>query len=128
VASFAVSGVCAALYPTLRSLGLIIALGTVEACAYVLIEPTMFAVISDSTNPQDRGRAMGIGGLFQFGGMAFGALVLGALYGVGEGISFWGAAGVLVAAAVVCAFALPPRSPQRPSVHSERLAMNPLES
>jgi MFS transporter, DHA1 family, multidrug resistance protein len=128
VASFAVSGGCAALYPTLRSLGLIIALGTVEACAYVLIEPTMFAVISDSTNPQDRGRAMGIGGLFQFGGMAFGALVLGALYGVGEGISFWGAAGVLVAAAVLCAFALPPRSPQRPSVRSERLAMNPLES
>jgi MFS family permease len=128
VASFAVSGGCAALYPTLRSLGLIIALGTVEACAYVLIEPTMFAVISDSTNPQDRGRAMGIGGLFQFGGMAFGALVLGALYGVGEGISFWGAAGVLVAAAFLCAFALPPRSPQRPSVRSERLAMNPLES
>jgi MFS family permease len=128
VASFAVSGGCAALYPALRSLGLIIALGTVEACAYVLIEPTMFAVISDSSNEQDRGRAMGIGGLFQFGGMAFGALVLGALYGVGEGISFWGAAGVLVAAAVLCAFALPPRTPQRPSVRSERLAMNPLES
>jgi DHA1 family multidrug resistance protein-like MFS transporter len=128
VASFAVSGGCAALYPALRSLGLIIALGTVEACAYVLIEPTMFAVISDSSNAQDRGRAMGIGGLFQFGGMAFGALVLGALYGVGEGFSFWGAAGVLVAAAVLCAFALPPRPPQRPSVRSERLAMNPLES
>jgi MFS family permease len=128
VASFAVSGGCAALYPGLRSLGLIIALGTVEACAYVLIEPTMFAVISDSSNAQDRGRAMGIGGLFQFGGMAFGALVLGALYGVGEGISFWGAAGVLVAAAVLCAFALPPRAPQRPSVRSEHLAMNPLES
>jgi hypothetical protein len=60
--------------------------------------------------------------------MAFGALVLGALYGVGEGISFWGAAGVLVAAAVLCAFALPPRAPQRPSVRSEHLAMNPLES
>jgi DHA1 family multidrug resistance protein-like MFS transporter len=128
VASFAVSGGCAALYPGLRSLGLIIALGTVEACAYVLIEPTMFAVISDSSNAPDRGRAMGIGGLFQFGGMAFGALVLGALYGVGEGISFWGAAGVLVAAAVLCAFALPPRAPQRPSVRSEHLAMNPLES
>jgi MFS transporter, DHA1 family, multidrug resistance protein len=128
VASFAVSGGCAALYPALRSLGLIIALGTVEACAYVLIEPTMFAVISDSSNAQDRGRAMGIGGLFQFGGMAFGALVLGALYGVGEGLSFWGAAGVLVAAAVLCAFALPPRAPQGPSVRSEHLAMNPLES
>lgn len=127
VASFAVSGACAAVYPALRSLGPIIALGVVEACAYVLVEPTMFAVIGDSSSARERGRAMGIGGLFQFGGMAFGALVLGALYGVGEGISFWGAAGVLIAAAVLCAFALPPRAPQlRAAV--ERIAMNPLES
>ena len=111
VASFAVSGGCAAIYPALHSLGWIIALGVVEACAYVLVEPTMFAVIGDSSSAEERGRAMGIGGLFQFGGMAFGALVLGALYGVGEGISFWGAAGVLIAAAVLCAFALPPRAP-----------------
>ena len=128
VASFAVSGGCAALYPALRSLGPIIALGTVEACAYVLIEPTLFAVIGDSSDAEQRGRAMGIGGLFQFGGMAFGALVLGALYGVGEGLSFWGAAGVLVAAAVLCAFTLPPRAPQRGSARSDHLAMNPLES
>ncbi len=127
VASFTVSGACAALYPALRSLGPIIALGTVEACAYVLVEPTLFAVIGDSTSAQERGRAMGLGGLFQFGGMAFGALVLGALYGVGEGISFWGAAGVLVAAAVLCAFALPPRAPSRIGAASERVAMNPLE-
>jgi DHA1 family multidrug resistance protein-like MFS transporter len=128
VASFVVSGVCAALYPSLRALGPIIALGTVEACAYVLVEPTLFAVIADSTSAQERGRAMGLGGLFQFGGMAFGALVLGALYGVGEGISFWGAAGVLIAAAVLCAVALPPHAPGRPSVRTERVAMNPLES
>ncbi len=128
VASFAVSGGCAAIYPALYSLVWIIALGVVEACAYVLVEPTMFAVIGDSSSAQERGRAMGIGGLFQFGGMAFGALVLGALYGVGEGISFWGAAGVLIAAAVLCAFALPPRAPERRAVASERVAMNPLES
>jgi DHA1 family multidrug resistance protein-like MFS transporter len=128
VASFAISGGCAALYPALHALGWIIALGVVEACAYVLVEPTMFAVIGDSSSAQERGRAMGIGGLFQFGGMAFGALVLGALYGVGEGISFWGAAGVLVAAAVLCAFALPPRAPQPWTGASERIAMNPLES
>ncbi len=70
---------------------------------------------------------MGIGGLFQFGGMAFGALVLGALYGVGEGISFWGAAGVLLAAAVLCAVALPARRPERRALPSERVALNPLE-
>ncbi len=128
VASFAVSGGCAAIYPALRSLGWIIGLGVVEACAYVLVEPTMFAVIGDSSSVEERGRAMGIGGLFQFGGMAFGALVLGALYGVGEGISFWGAAGVLVAAAALCAVALPPRAPSRAGAPSERVAMNPLES
>jgi DHA1 family multidrug resistance protein-like MFS transporter len=128
VASFTVSGACAALYPTLRALGPIIGLGTIEACAYVLVEPTLFAVIGDSTSAQERGRAMGLGGLFQFGGMAFGALVLGALYGVGEGISFWGAAGVLIAAAVLCAVALPPHAPGRRPVRSERVAMNPLES
>ncbi|HSP64792.1 MAG TPA: MFS transporter, partial [Candidatus Deferrimicrobium sp.] len=119
---------CAALYPSLYSLGWIIALGVVEGCAYVLVEPTMFAVIGDSTPPQQRGGAMGIGGMFQFGGMAFGALVLGALYGVGEGISFWGAAGVLLAAAVLCAFALPPRPPQRAPLATAHIAMNPLES
>ncbi len=128
VASFVASGTCASLYPALRSLVPIIALGTIEACTYVLIEPTMFAVISDSASADQRGRAMGIGGLFEFGGMAFGALVLGALYGVGEGISFWGAAAVLFAAAVLCACALPPRSPHRRPVPSERVAMNPLES
>ncbi|MGH7723102.1 MAG: MFS transporter [Candidatus Dormibacteria bacterium] len=128
VASFAVSGGCAALYPALRSLAPIIALGTIEACAYVLVEPTLFAVIGDSSSARERGRAMGIGGMFQFGGMAFGALVLGALYGVGEGISFWGAAGVLGAAAVLCALALPARPPQRHAESRERVAMNPLES
>jgi MFS family permease len=128
VASFTAAGACASLYPALRSLGPIIALGTVEACAFVLVEPTLFAVIGDSSSARERGSAMGIGGLFQFGGMAFGALVLGALYGVGEGISFWGAGGVLIAAAVLCAFALPPRAPQRRAEPSERVAMNPLES
>ena len=128
VASFAVAGGCASLYPALRSLGPIIALGTIEACAFVLVEPTLFAVIGDSSSPAERGRAMGIGGLFQFGGMAFGALVLGALYGVGEGISFWGAGGVLIAAAVLCAFALPPHAPSQRAAPSERMAMNPLES
>jgi MFS transporter, DHA1 family, multidrug resistance protein len=112
VGSFAMTATCASLYPTLRALGPIIVLGSVEACAFVLIEPTLFAVIGDSSPPAYRGRAMGIGGLFEFGGSAMGAAVLGALYGVGEGIPFWGAAGVLVAAGITCAVALPPRPPR----------------
>ncbi len=128
LASFAVAGVCAATYPALRSLVPIIAVGTLEACAVVLIEPTLFAVIGDNSSAAQRGRAMGIGGLFQFSGMSFGALVLGALYGVDERISFWGAAGVLVAAAVLCAVALPARPLHRGAVTAEQAALNPLEA
>jgi DHA1 family multidrug resistance protein-like MFS transporter len=129
-ASFAVTGICACLYPTLRSLAPIIALGTVEACAVVLIEPTLFAVIGDSSSAHERGRAMGLGGLFQFGGSALGAAVLGTLYGVGEGISFWGAGGVLFAAAVACAVALPARPPQRRpgGAGAEMAAVMPLDA
>ena len=128
VASFTVSAACAALYPTLRSLAPIIVLGTVEACAFVLIEPTLFAVMGDSSREAERGRTMGIGGLFEFGGSAMGAAVLGALYGVGEGISFWGAAATLLAAAVLCALALPPRPPQGLPATAEPAAINPLDS
>jgi DHA1 family multidrug resistance protein-like MFS transporter len=127
--SFTLTGACACLYPALRSLAPIIALGTVEACAVVLIEPTLFSVIGDSSPPAQRGRAMGLGGLFQFGGSAIGAAVLGTLYGVGEGISFWGAGGALFAAALLCAAALPARSPDRrtrPAV--EMASVMPLDS
>jgi MFS transporter, DHA1 family, multidrug resistance protein len=127
-ASFAAGGTCASLYPALRSLAPIIALGTIEACAVVLIEPTLFAVIGDSSATDERGRAMGLGGLFQFGGSALGAAVLGTLYGVGEGISFWGAGGVLFAAALLCALALPARPPTGQVSVAEMGAIMPLDS
>ena len=126
--SYLVAGICAAAYPALRSLLPIIAVGTLEACAVVLIEPTLFAVIGDSSSPSQRGRAMGIGGLFQFSGMSFGALVLGALYGVNEGISFWGGAGILLMAALMCAVALPARPSHRAVGAAEPAALNPLEA
>jgi MFS family permease len=128
-ASFVVAGGCASLYPALRSLVPIFALGTIEACAVVLIEPTLFAVIGDSSAADERGRAMGYGGLFQFGGSAIGAAVLGTLYGVGEGISFWGAGGVLFAAALLCALALPARPAERRlRAVREAAAIMPLDS
>jgi hypothetical protein len=60
---------------------------------------------------------MGVGGLFEFSGMAFGAAVLGSLYGIAEVIPFWGGSAVLIAAAVICATALPRhrRPAERPS-------------
>ena len=129
VVSFCVVAACCSLYPFLRAIGPILLLGSLEACAFVLIEPTMFAIIGDSSPPHQRGRTMGIGGLFEFGGSALGAAVLGSLYGVAEGIPFRGAAAVLVGAGVLCALTLPARPPARPSrSRTEAPVMAPLET
>jgi MFS family permease len=68
-------------------------------------------VIGDSTPDAVRGRAMGLGGLYQFSGMAFGAAVLGSLYGVNTGLPFWCGCAVLLGGAMVCAACLPGRPP-----------------
>lgn len=129
VASFTLTALCASLYPSLRSLGFIMVLGSLEACAFVLIEPTLFAVIGDSSPEAQRGRAMGLGGLFEFGGSAVGAAVLGSLYGLGEGFAFYGASVALGAAALLCAAALPARPPHRAPARPAQLGvMAPLDS
>lgn len=111
-AAMLVTAACAASYPLLRSLAVILIIGTVEALAFVFLEPSLLAVIGDSAPEHERGQAMGVGGFFQFGGSALGAAVLGSLYGVREGIPFWGGAAMLVLAALVCATSLPrPRHP-----------------
>ena len=46
-----------------------------------------------------------------FSGMAFGAAVLGSLYGVNAGLPFWCGSGILLGGAVVCATWLPGRPP-----------------
>ncbi len=102
---------CASTYPWLRSIFPILAVGTVESLAVMLVEPSLFAVISESTATSLRGRAMGIGGLFEAGGGAFGAGVLGALYGIAEPLPFLGGATVCLLAALVCARALPRHRP-----------------
>jgi MFS family permease len=98
---------CAATYPWLRSIYPILAVGTAEALAVMVVEPTLFAAISESTAASLRGRAMGVGGLFEAGGGAFGAGVLGALYGIAEPIPFLGGAAGCILAAAVCARGLP---------------------
>ncbi len=105
------TALCAASYPFMRSLPLILTVGTLEAVAYVVLEPSLFAIIGDNAPEASRGQAMGAGGLAQFGGSALGAAVLGSLYGVTEGLPFWVGAGTFVLAAVVCALALPKRRP-----------------
>jgi DHA1 family multidrug resistance protein-like MFS transporter len=100
----------AATYPFLRELAIILTVGSVEAIAVVFIEPSLFAVIGDTAPASVRGRAMGVGGLFEASGLTFGAAGLGSLYGAGEGIPFWGGSAVLAAAAVLCIAALPSRA------------------
>jgi DHA1 family multidrug resistance protein-like MFS transporter len=101
---------CAATYPLLRSLPAILGVGSVEALAFLVLEPTLFSVISQTADPAVRGRAMGVGGFLQFGGSAVGAGVLGALYGVAEPIPFLVGAAACLAAAGLCAVALPRRA------------------
>ncbi|MGI8848097.1 MAG: MFS transporter [Candidatus Dormibacteria bacterium] len=108
-ASLLVVGICAATYPLLHSLALILSLGIVEAIAFILIEPSLFALISEAAHPDFRGRAMGLGGFFQFAGGGLGAGVLGSLYGLGEAVPFYGAAAVCVLAALMCILLLPGR-------------------
>jgi MFS transporter, DHA1 family, multidrug resistance protein len=105
---------CAATYPFLRVLAVILVVGAIEAVATVILEPSLFAVIGDSTPAALRGRAMGLGGLYQFSGMAFGAAALGSLYGLNPGLPFWGGSGILLGGALVCALWLP----RRPTVVS----------
>jgi DHA1 family multidrug resistance protein-like MFS transporter len=110
-AGLVIVAACAATYPLLQILAVILTVGTIEAVATVILEPSLFAVIGDSTPDGARGRAMGLGGLYQFGGMAFGAAVLGSLYGVNTGLPFWCGCGILLGGALVCAAWLPGRPP-----------------
>lgn len=103
---------CATSYPFMRALPLILTVGTLEATAFVVVEPSLFAIIGDNAPERERGRAMGAGGLAAFGGSAIGAAGLGSLYGVGEGLPFWSGAATLVLVAALCAALLPARVPR----------------
>ncbi len=109
-AGMLVVAACAATYPFLQFLAVILVVGAIEAVATVILEPSLFAVIGDSTPVALRGRGMGLGGLYQFSGMAFGAAVLGSAYGLNPGLPFWGGSGILLCGALVCALWLPGRT------------------
>ena len=102
-AALVVGAVCAAAYPLLRNIYPILLVGTVEAAAWVVVEPTLYAVVGNSAEVAIRGRAMGLGGFFEAGGGALGAGVLGTLYGIAAPLPSWAAAG--------CACSPPPPAP-----------------
>lgn len=69
--------------------------------------PVAFAVISDSTKPQERARAFGVvGSAFNFG-FVFGPAISALTYGFGEGVPFLIAGFVTVVAVVLTALYLP---------------------
>jgi MFS transporter, DHA1 family, multidrug resistance protein len=111
--AFLIVATTAALYPELRSYPVILGVGMVEAIGFMIVEPTLFAVLSEGTAPEVRGRAIGIGGFFQFGGSAFGAAVLGSLYAVSAGLPFWCAALACVVAAAISGLWLPAKRLRR---------------
>ena len=106
-AALCLGAACAAIYPALRSIYPILLVGTVELVAWVVVMPTLYAVVSDSVATAVRGRAMGIAGFFEAGGGALGAAVLGTLYGIDAPLPFLGGAALCVLAAAACAVGLP---------------------
>ncbi|HYA00219.1 MAG TPA: MFS transporter [Candidatus Binatia bacterium] len=122
-AALAVVAGCASTYPELRSIYTILLVGTAEAIAMVVIEPSLYALISEAADVRVRGRAMGLGGFFEAAGGALGAGVLGALYGIAEPVPFWGGAACCVLAALVCLVALP--TPRAPGPGPARFAVAP---
>jgi len=107
---FGVAALCALSYPWLHALWVILLIGFIEAVSWVATEPILYAVLTDAVPAQVRGRAMAAGGFGEYAGSAVGALALGSLYGVGEGIPFWSGSAVLVLAGVVCAVMVPARA------------------
>lgn len=121
--SFLVLAATVVTYPLLHFIGWILLVGMVEAVAEMFTEPTLFATISESAPRELRGRAMGIGGMFEFAGSAGGAGILGSLYGVGVALPFQGAALMCIGSALLCGLALPRGNPGRgapdaTSIHS----------
>jgi DHA1 family multidrug resistance protein-like MFS transporter len=110
VVAFATVGACAVSYPELHMIPVIVAVGLIEAVGVTLLQPTLFAVLGEAAPAHAQGRAMGVGGLFEFGGGAVGASVLGSLYGVSLSLPFFIGGAVCGITAITCGLVLPERS------------------
>jgi len=105
--SFLATGACAATYPALHLLAVILIVNALEAAATVAIQPGLYAAITRSARPGATGRALGVAGAFEGGGGAVGATALGALYGVSAGLPFWVSGVILGCVGIACAIATP---------------------
>lgn len=101
--SVAVGSLMALIYPSLRNVPLVIAVGAVEAALWSFTEPSMNSFLMDAV-PERRAEAQGVVGTAMNGAMAIGALVGGTLFAMGLAVPFVAAA---VAGTVFALLALP---------------------
>jgi len=75
------------LYPFLRNIPVVMAVGAVEAGFWAFAEPAVNAFLMDAV-PEARGEAQGLVGTALSGAMAIGALVAGVLFAAGLAVPF----------------------------------------
>ncbi|MGH7911888.1 MAG: MFS transporter [Candidatus Dormibacteraceae bacterium] len=102
IGSLAVFAVFLALYPFIRLVPLLIGLGLLEGTLTLPSGPAMLAGVSDAAPPGAQGRTQGLFQSASYGAEAVGALVAGALYGVGPGAAFGTGAGLIAVGCLVC--------------------------
>jgi MFS family permease len=101
--SVAVGSLMALVYPSLRNIPVVIAVGAVEGALWAFTEPSMNSFLMDAA-PDRRGEAQGVVGTAMSGSMAIGSLVAGTLFAMGLAVPFVAAA---IAGIVFALLALP---------------------
>jgi MFS family permease len=91
VGSVAVGSLMALIYPSLRNIPVVIAVGAVEAFLWAFTEPSMNSFLMDAV-PDRRAEAQGVVGTAMSGSMAIGAVVGGTLFAMGLAVPFVAAA------------------------------------
>ena len=89
--SVAVGSLMALIYPSLRNIPVVIAVGAVEAALWAFTEPSMNSFLMDAV-PDRRAEAQGVVGTAMNGSMAIGAVVGGTLFAMGLAVPFVAAA------------------------------------
>jgi MFS transporter, DHA1 family, multidrug resistance protein len=101
--SVTVGSLMALVYPSLRDVPLVIAIGAVEGALWAFTEPSMNSFLMQAV-PERRGEAQGVVGTAMSGSMAIGSLVAGTLFSMGLAVPFVAAA---AAGVVFALLALP---------------------
>ena len=88
VVSTTTTALLAPVYPLLHSVVAVIGVGVIEASTAAFAEPSITAFLMSSVSSNERGRAAGTVGAAETGAKALGALLGGALFGLGVAIPF----------------------------------------